>query len=547
MQLALFIHVYKENQANPFAVSSKADIFEAKVASAVDEANSSDSDETFVYESNPTDPHQPTRPYRYHSRTPSTTSMASQMDQFGGRSRNTGHNLIGKRSMRFTSHYYNNGYEGDGDQGSGRGPRANGASRHNLGRSDYSHNFDDSLHMAKSPRHLIGNGHRHSRSGSPRNPPNYRTLGSTKKNGDVYGFDYDAEGADDERTPLVGSIRVNRSRNGRRPNNHSLRQMEFIEERKRWRIPRYVNCILLVFLLLVIVGGVTSFIVTLTKPLMGLYIDEIQNVLASEQEIMLDLDVRATNPNLFALTVGDMDVNIFAKSRYVGSEQFWRDGPHPDTFPKVERAKRWASIGEHHERELSEDAVHVKDGVDRGTDPIPEDPAGDPQTMLLGRIFEFDSPLTFDPSPWTYEEKSSVGQLRLSKPGNKTEEGGTARWERVLQHPFDLIVRGVVKYQLPLSSKLRSASISSSVRVIPDDDDDDAGTGEGDDDDDGDEDDSDGDGDEDGDSGRNDTVRISPIIRTRSLNKKGKPLPISADSQPPSTPPSPRRTRVFVA
>lgn len=536
-------------------MSSKADIFEAKVANAVDEANSSDSDETFVYESNPTDPHQPSRPHRYHSRTPSATSMVSQMDQFGGgRPRNSGHNLVGKKSMRLASHFYNNGHEGEGgDQGSGRGgsrTNGNGGSRHNFGRHtrdpDYSSNiFDnDSLppsQQIKSPRHFIGNGNRHSRSGSPRNFPNYRTVGSPKKNGDAYGFDFDAEGADDERTPLMGSIRLNRGRNGRRQNNTSLRQMEYLEERKRWRIPRHAGCIVLIFLLLVIVGFVTSFIVALTKPLNGVYIEEIQNVLASEQEIMLDLDVRATNPNLFALTVGDMDVNIFAKSRYVGSEQFWRDGPHPEKFPRIERAKRWASISERHsEQKRSEGAtssselVHTTDGVDRGTDPIPEDPSGDPQTMLLGRIFEFDSPLIFEPSPWTSDETSSVGQVRLSKPGNKTEEGGTERWERVLQHPFDLIVRGVVKYQLPLSSKFRSASISSSVRVIPDDGDDDAGSGEGDDDDD------------DGGSGRNDTARIKPFY-PKPLHRKFTVLSIPTDSQPP-TPPSPASTtRVFVA
>jgi hypothetical protein len=68
-------------------VTSKADLFEAKVASAVDEADSSDSEETFVYESNPPD----NRPSRHHSRTPSATSLASQ-DQYGAR------NKLGVRS-----------------------------------------------------------------------------------------------------------------------------------------------------------------------------------------------------------------------------------------------------------------------------------------------------------------------------------------------------------------------------------------------------------------------------------------------------------------
>lgn len=88
--------------------------------------------------------------------------------------------------------------------------------------------------------------------------------------------------------------------------------------------------------------------------------------------------------------------------------------------------------------------------------------------MLLGRIFEFDSPLIFEASPLRRRSQSSVGELRLSKPGNETEEGGTERWEKVIKYPFELIVRGVLKYQLPLSSRVRTASIRASVIVHPD-------------------------------------------------------------------------------
>ncbi|KAJ6168600.1 hypothetical protein N7497_001443 [Penicillium chrysogenum] len=115
---------------------------------------------------------------------------------------------------------------------------------------------------------------------------------------------------------------------------------------------------------------------------------------------------------------------------------------------------------------------HTTDGVDKGTDP-PTDPEGDPRSMLLGRVFHFDSPLSFESSPWNHLTSSSKGQIRLPRPGNKTEAGGTERWERVLQHPFELTVRGIIKYQLPLSSRYLSASVSSSIKVVPDTDDND--------------------------------------------------------------------------
>ncbi|ODM20547.1 hypothetical protein SI65_03600 [Aspergillus cristatus] len=459
------------------AASSKADIFEAKVASAVDEADVSDSDETFVYESNPPDPY-PVRQSRYHSRTPSATSMASQADQFGSRARPTlpsaNHSVTGKRSMKFTNNTYSNSLDGDaGDEGPSNARHDGPASHtrhHHIGRYgrnnlypsifDSDSPFPQSHSYIKSPRHFVGSGYRQSRQPGSRGVPNYRTMGHSKKAGDMYGYDYDAEGADDERTPLVGSPRMPRSRHGgRRPNSASVRQMEYMH-RRRGYMSRYGLCAAIFLLLFLIIGGATSFIVAITKPLREVHVAAIQNVLASEQELMLDLNVRATNPNLFPVVVDDMDVNIFAKSRFVGTDKFWREhGSELDDFPPVEPRSS---------EDPSEQLVHVTDGVDHGTDPIPNDPVGDPQTMLLGRVFRFDSSLAFEPSPWNYLASSSKGQIRLPRPGNKTEEGGTERWERVLQHPFDLIVRGVIKYQLPLSSRFLSASVSSSVKVTPD-------------------------------------------------------------------------------
>lgn len=261
--------------------------------------------------------------------------------------------------------------------------------------------------------------------------------------------------------------------------------MEYMAQRQRGFFSRWGSCAVVLLLLLIVAGGATSFIMAATKTLLDVQVVAIQNVLASEQEIMLDLNVQAVNPNIFPVTIDDTDVNIFAKSRYVGTDKFWREhgSDELDQFPRVEQSqRRWKlaqvvrclgnpdcvqeAMSRHSPSEIP------NGGVDRGTDPI-SDPEGDSQTMLLGRVFRFDSPLSFDASPWGHLTSTSKGQIRLARPGNKTEEGGTERWERVLQHPFELIVRGVVKYQLPLSSRFHSSSISSSVKVIPDDESDD--------------------------------------------------------------------------
>ncbi|EXJ77887.1 hypothetical protein A1O3_09046 [Capronia epimyces CBS 606.96] len=445
-------------------VTSKADLFEARVASAVDEADSSDSDETFVYESNPPD----NRPSRHHSRTPSATSLASQ-DQHGVRSkhgvRSGSHAIAGKKSMKFSNNAHNNHLDGEtGPEGranqrnTSTTPRHHHISRH--GRPHHTSLFDADSPFTQgskssSPRTSTNNLSRFSRPNSPR-LSNGRLPGSPRK-GEA--FDAYDDAADDERAPLIGSVRINRARHSRRPHSVTLRQMDFDDDYDRGYFGRYGGCIFLGVVVVIVCCGITALVMVLSRPLTDVSIKHIQNVLASEQELMLDLHVQAVNTNLFAITVNDLDVNLFAESPYVGMVA------HRD---HETGALRWAS---RRSRSISGSAWlpwHAADGVDEGTDPIDDPESGTPK-MLLGRIFEFDSPLVFDASPLRRTLSSSVGEIRLAKPGNKTEEGGSARWERGLQHPFDLIARGVIKYQLPLSSKIRSAKIGGRVQVLPND------------------------------------------------------------------------------
>lgn len=297
-----------------------------------------------------------------------------------------------------------------------------------------------------------------SRPGSPKSITSQHKpsmlFGNSRKN------DLDVEGGegDDERTPLTGTVRTSRSvRMGRRYNADSIRSQSYydggfsrsqsISGSSSSRLSRFGGCVFGFVVFLLVVLGAVGFLVMSNKPLYGFEVTRIENVLASEQEIMLDLLVGAVNPNVLGVSVGEMDINVFAKSKHVspinhdGYERLEvLDGP-------TARRNRAASGGH----------------KDEGTDPI----EGDSQTMLLGRILHFDSALTFDGSPMKRHIHYSMGELRLAKPGNKTETGGSERWERVLQYPFELILRGVLKYQLPVSSRMQSAAISATVLVHP--------------------------------------------------------------------------------
>lgn len=488
--------------------SSKADIFEAKVASAVDEANnSSDSDETFVYESNP--PEQQPRRSRHPSRTPSTTSMASMAadPRTGHRSLatvlNTERGVSGKRSMKFANNPYSSSGADDDSVGAADGPtrsgtvRASGGSgvhhphmsRHNRGGMGPPAIFTDEDSSPFSQAQKRSGGSRQgSRPTSPRfanargAPTHFNGNGTSRKN-EVFAYDMDGDGADDERTPLIGhgTVRTARSARGSRlPSSARLRHMERAERSRGYWVKRILGCAVMFLMVAMVVLGAVGFFFVTTKPLYDVNVREIRNVLASEQEIMLDVVVEAVNSNLLTINVGDMDVNVFAKSKYVGSEKWWRDhGKPPPPAGDVEASasaarKRRAGASEGDGRANS--TIHAA-RADFDLDwPDPDDPdffpnprVSDPQMMLLGRVLEFDNALTFEGSPITRHLHYSVGEFRVAQPGNKTEAGGTERWERVLQHPFQLIIRGVLKYNLPLSKHVIAAPIDASVQVMPDD------------------------------------------------------------------------------
>ena len=477
-----FSYFYSNTNSSSRKASSKADVFEQKVASAVDEANSSDSDATFIYESNPPE-HQPHRSRGgHHSRTPSMTSIASLADPRLA-IRNEHKNPGKKSSMKFTNPYNNPNLDLDGDRGEGTirlgsGRAATGSHHHHIGRHGQGRGGlghillnDDAASMSQSSR---GRGPS-SRHPSQPNSPRFHNFAisngavmssNNNKYGELSAYDIDAGiVADDERTPLLSSGRSPRVRTPRRRDSNTLsnlqRQLDRRQRNEGGWCRRFAGCLVLSILLLVVVFSSVGLVFATTKPLTNVGIREIRNVVASQEELILDLIVGAVNPNIIGVTITDMDVSIFAKSKHVGSDRWWHE--HGTGVPHDN--EEWQTID-------ASDAVAVTgktpDGVDEGTDPIEDPDVGEPRTMLLGRIFHFDTPLNFDGSFWQRRCAESIGEIRLTHPGNKTEAGGTQRWEEVSQYPFELIVRGNFKYQLPLSTRDLKVIVTQSYHYDPD-------------------------------------------------------------------------------
>ncbi|KAJ4361341.1 Vacuolar inheritance and morphology protein [Ascochyta clinopodiicola] len=475
-------YFYSNTNSSFRKASSKADVFEQKVASAVDEANSSDSDATFIYESNPPE-HQPHRSRGHHSRTPSMTSIASLADPRLA-IRNEHKNPGKKSSMKFTNPYNNPNLDLDGmDRGegtirlgsgrAGTGSHHHHIGRHGQGRGALGHillNDDAASSMSQSSR---GRGPS-SRHPSQPNSPRFHnftvtngTINGNNKYGELSTYDIDAGiVADDERTPLIPSSRSPRVRTPRRRDSVTLsnlqRQLDRRHRNEGGWCRRFAGCLVLSILLLVVVFSSVGLVFATTKPLTNVSIHEIRNVVASQEELILDLVVDAVNPNIVGVTITDMDVSIFAKSKHVGSDKWWHE--HGNGVPH-NNEEDWQSI---EASDIVDATGKTPDGVDEGTDPIEDPDVGEPRTMLLGRIFHFDSPLNFDGSFWQRHCAESIGEIRLTHPGNKTEAGGTKRWEEVSQYPFELIVRGNFKYQLPLSTRDLSVVVTHTYHYDPD-------------------------------------------------------------------------------
>jgi hypothetical protein len=438
--------------------SSKADIFEAKVASAVDEANSSDSEETFVYESNPPDTND--RPRRFHSRTPSATSMASQVDQRNGvRSIIDGaHSVMMKKSMKFANSYNSNPAEavageddGSGTVRSNIGTGRGTAHHHHIGRwgrngaNGHASLFDNESPFPNAAKSKLapGNSTRNSpRQTSPRVPNGHTTVNG-KKSSTAYDLD---DGADDERTPLMSTVRSGRSGRNRRAAPPSIRQLEHQASRQnRPFLTWFAGCLVLSLMVILVISASLGFMFATTQPLADVKILALKDVLASEQDIIFDMKVTAKNPNIAVVTIDSTDLVIFAKSQYAGTDAEWWKRPQM--------------------RNLLRRGIRRRE-QDAFDPPLDGDPNNNPN-LEIGRVYHLNSPLTFEGSPFKHSRSESTGQIRISHPGNHTIPAGSRRWGNVLQHEFDLIVRGTLKYTLPLSQKVRSISVEGRATVKP--------------------------------------------------------------------------------
>ncbi|KAL1919884.1 uncharacterized protein VTP21DRAFT_1816 [Calcarisporiella thermophila] len=215
------------------------------------------------------------------------------------------------------------------------------------------------------------------------------------------------------------------------PHNYSLQEwythdederIPFIPKSPRYRSPcrrigDYFLSIVPMLCLIFMLSIMAAIFSLSIRPLTDVSISEISNVLAAQRELIFDMHVRARNRNLWSVQIDRADLGVFASP-----------------------AKKKMS------------AVH-------GSEP----------REFLGNVRELDEPLVFSSGLDRWGVVSvATSQVRIKNPG-ESEDGddrGNENWARIIRMPFDLIVRGQLKYRL-LWFRRRGARVCLAVTVDP--------------------------------------------------------------------------------
>ncbi|CDS06725.1 hypothetical protein LRAMOSA09252 [Lichtheimia ramosa] len=184
--------------------------------------------------------------------------------------------------------------------------------------------------------------------------------------------------------------------------------------------------------------GVTTFLISLwiliicmASPLAAVQVMELSNVLGSTKELFFDLHVRARNSNPWSIQISHASFSVFASSHYVPiSSQVAINNTSSNQAPT---------------------AAPVE---------------------FLGTIYRFDEPLVFAPSKLTSPTvTTATSQIQIKDPGKtKGDSSGNERWALLIRYPYELTVRGVLKYRvipfLPFT-QMHSARVCQVSRIDP--------------------------------------------------------------------------------
>lgn len=195
------------------------------------------------------------------------------------------------------------------------------------------------------------------------------------------------------------------------------------------------------------IGFIMGFVIATTKDLSNVSITDIQNPVVSQDELVFNIMVEALNPGWFTVDISEVELDIFAKSGYL-----------PDV------------ITQNHEDKVVDDLDF--NSVEKNA----------VETVLLGSVYNLESTISFPGGFFNRDTIKQAGEIKLVLPGknltnfqalensdngNTTIPDNSAKWEIISKNPFDLIIRGILKYNLPLTKNTKSVVVTKTSYIDP--------------------------------------------------------------------------------
>jgi hypothetical protein len=238
---------------------------------------------------------------------------------------------------------------------------------------------------------------------------------------------------------------------------------------------RRFNCVksfiytLISILTIMSIGFVMGFLLATTKELTHVSILSIENTLVSQDELVFNIVVEAFNPGWFSVEILEVELDVFAKSGYIPDPDEGNDGG----------GEAISTENADEEKDLETAAI---------------------ETVLLGSVYALESPMYFRGGLLKREPIRQVAEVKLLEPGrnlstlqkHETEyknsisrsleeatfklselppsiPDNSKKWETISKNPFDIIVRGLLKYKLPFAKSLKAVVVKKTSYVDPND------------------------------------------------------------------------------
>ncbi|KAK6459401.1 uncharacterized protein RJT20DRAFT_89905 [Scheffersomyces xylosifermentans] len=285
-----------------------------------------------------------------------------------------------------------------------------------------------------------------------------------------YDFDeYDEESQIDG-SPNDNDMQIKRSISGAKNGHYGHNRLNsnsghFFLPRKQsneFKGRQRVNCIksfiytLISIVAILGIGFIMGFVLATTKDLTHVSITTIENAVVSQDELIFNIVVEAFNPGWFTVEIEEVELDIFAKSGYLSEYlDLKKEGPEDEI------------------EGLSIAAV---------------------ETVLLGTVYSLESPMSFAGGFFSRESVVQSGEIKLLTPGknlttlsmnekkhkekeggnngnenggNSTEPDNSKKWEIISRNPFDLVVRGLLMYRLPMVKDTKSVIVDKVGYIDP--------------------------------------------------------------------------------